>query len=110
MGESQNGNYRSGSPSHGDQRTFGNENPKEFKCRIGCSLNAWTYSPTFRTLTFDLPDQVTFNLYDSQTAHTPIGTQTFARGQYTVDFEFSKSDDLTLGARAKFKTQEGRHS
>ena len=47
------------------------------------------------TTTEDLPDQVTFNLYDSQTATTPIATQTFRKGQYTVDFEFSKSDGRT---------------
>jgi len=51
--------------------------------------------------TEDLPDQVTFNLYNSQTATTPIGTQTFTRGQYTVDFEFSKSDGSTSGTVAR---------
>ena len=45
--------------------------------------------------TDDLPDQLTFNLYNSQTATTPIGSQTFTRGQYTVDFEFSKSDGVS---------------
>ena len=40
--------------------------------------------------TDDLPDEVTFNLYDSQTATTPIGAQTFLRGQYTVDFKFTE--------------------
>jgi len=49
------------------------------------------------TTTADLPDQITFNLYDSKTATTPIGTQTFAKGKYTVDFEFSKSDGVTSG-------------
>jgi len=57
----------------------------------------------------DLPDQITFNLYDSKTALTPIATQTFPKGKYTVDFEFSKSDGFTPGTVAKFKAQEGRH-
>ena len=48
--------------------------------------------------TDDPPDQLTFNLYNSQTATTPIGAQTFQRGQYTVDFEFSKSDGRTSQA------------
>ncbi len=38
----------------------------------------------------DLPDQLTFNLYNSHTATTPIGSQTFLRGQYTVDFKFTE--------------------
>ena len=45
----------------------------------------------------DLPDQVTVALYDSATATVPIATQTFLRGKYTLDFEFSKSDGLALG-------------
>ena len=53
------------------------------------------------TTTEDLPNQITYNLYDSQTATTPIGTQTFARGAYTVDFEFSKSDGVTTGSVAR---------
>ena len=47
------------------------------------------------TTTDDLPDQITFNLYDSKSAQTPIATQTFPKGKYTVDFEFSKSDGRT---------------
>ena len=47
------------------------------------------------TTTEDLPDQITFNLYDSKDALTPIAAQTFARGKYTVDFEFNKSDART---------------
>ena len=54
------------------------------------------------TTTEDLPDQVTFNLYDSESALTPIGAQTFAKGQYTVDFEFSKSDSVQSGTVARF--------
>jgi hypothetical protein len=61
------------------------------------------------TTTEDLPDQITFNLYDSKTTTTPIATQTFPKGKYTVDFEFSKSDAVTPGTVAKFKAQEGRH-
>ena len=55
------------------------------------------------TTTEDLPDQITFNLYDSQTALTPIATQTFPKGKYTVDFEFSKSDGFTSGNVARIK-------
>ncbi len=49
----------------------------------------------------DLPEEITFTLYDSQTATTPLGYQTFTRGQYTVDFEFSKSDGITSGNVAR---------
>ena len=56
------------------------------------------------TTTEDLPDQITFNLYDSKTAITPIATQAFPKGKYTVDFEFSKSDGINLGTVARFKT------
>lgn len=59
------------------------------------------------TTTEDLPDQITFNLYDSKTATTPIGTQTFPKGQYTVDFEFSKSKGCTIRTMAKLKAQKG---
>ena len=51
----------------------------------------------------DLPDEVTFNLYDSETALNPIATQTFPKGEYTVDFEFSKSDGLTSGYVSRIK-------
>lgn len=57
------------------------------------------------TTTEDLPDQITFNLYDSQTATIPIGAQTFARGEYTVDFEFSKSDGRTSGTVARINAK-----
>ena len=53
------------------------------------------------TTTEDLPDQITFNLYDSKIALTPIATQTFPKGKYTVDFEFSKSDGVTSGNAAR---------
>lgn len=49
----------------------------------------------------DLPDQITFAIYDSNTALDPLGSQTFARGQYTIDFEFSKSDGVTSGNVAR---------
>jgi len=49
----------------------------------------------------DLPEEITFNLYNSPTAFSPIGLQTFQRGQYTVDFEFSKSDGITSGNVAR---------
>ncbi len=53
----------------------------------------------------DLPDEVTFALYDSQTSLTPIASQTFPRGKYTVDFEFSKSDGLALGPIARLSVK-----
>ena len=43
----------------------------------------------------------------AQSALTPIATQTFSKGQYTVDHEFSKSDGVTSGTVAKFKAQKG---
>lgn len=49
----------------------------------------------------DLPDEITFTLYDSQATTTPLGYQTFLRGQYTVDFEFSKSNGITAGNVAR---------
>ncbi len=55
----------------------------------------------------DLPEEITFNLYDSQDALIPIGSQTFTRGQYTVDFDFSKSDGLTAGSVARAKANFG---
>jgi hypothetical protein len=51
----------------------------------------------------DLPESITFNLYDSKDALVPIGSQTFNRGQYTVDFEFSKSDGVSGGDVARVK-------
>jgi hypothetical protein len=49
----------------------------------------------------DLPEEVTFTLYDTQNGLTPLGSQTFTRGQYTVDFEFSQSDGVTRGQVAR---------
>jgi|GEM_PF-1425855 len=51
----------------------------------------------------DLPEEITFTLYDAQNGLTPLGTQTFPRGQYTVDFEFSQSDGVTGGSVARVK-------
>jgi len=53
----------------------------------------------------DLPDQITFNLYDSETAINPLGSQTFNRGQYTVDFEFSKSNGVASGDVARISAE-----
>ena len=49
----------------------------------------------------DMPDQVTVALYDSANAVAPLATQTFSRGQYNLDFEFSKSDGMALGPVAR---------
>ena len=49
----------------------------------------------------DLPNQVTVSLYDSETAFTALATQTFPRGNYTLDFEFNKSDGVALGPIAR---------
>jgi len=51
----------------------------------------------------DLPDEVTIALYDSETASLPLASQTFARGNYTLDFELSKSDGVSSGSIARFK-------
>ena len=49
----------------------------------------------------DLPDEITFTLYDSKDAAVPLGFQTFSRGQYSADFEFSKSDGISGGNIAR---------
>lgn len=36
------------------------------------------------------PDNVTFELFDSNTAPTPVATQTFPRGQWWADYDFTK--------------------
>lgn len=51
----------------------------------------------------DLPGEITFTLFDAQDALIPLGSQTFTRGQYTVDFEFSQSDGITGGNAARIK-------
>jgi len=53
----------------------------------------------------DLPEKITFTLYDGQNGLTPLGSQTFPRGQYTVDFEFSHSDGVTGGNVARVKAE-----
>ena len=53
----------------------------------------------------DLPESVTFVLYDSKSATVPIGSQTFFRGEYDVDFEFSKSDGITSGNVARINAE-----
>jgi len=51
----------------------------------------------------DLPEEITFTLFDAQDALIPLGSQTFTRGQYTVDFEFSQSNGITGGNAARIK-------
>ncbi len=53
----------------------------------------------------NLPDELTVSLYDAAGATVPLATQTFARGEYTLDFDLSKSDGLELGAIARLKVQ-----
>lgn len=53
----------------------------------------------------DLPEQITFNIYDAQNALVPLGSQTFNRGQYAVDFEFQKSDGVSSGEVARVKAE-----
>jgi len=51
----------------------------------------------------DLPDEVTFSLYDSEDSLVPLATQSFPRGEYILDFDFNKSDGLLSGSVARFK-------
>jgi hypothetical protein len=51
----------------------------------------------------DLPEEIAFTLYDAQDGLTPLGSQTFSRGQYIVDFEFSQSNGVTAGSVARVK-------
>ena len=51
----------------------------------------------------DLPDEITFALYASASATTPLATQAFSRGKYTVDFDINKTDGVALGAIARLK-------
>jgi hypothetical protein len=53
----------------------------------------------------DLPESITFKLYDNKDALISIGSQTFNRGQYTVDFEFSKSDGVSGGDVARVRAE-----
>ena len=49
----------------------------------------------------DLPAELTVSLYDAAGATVPLATQTFARGQYNLDFELSKSNGMELGPIAR---------
>ena len=51
----------------------------------------------------DLPDEVRFSLYDSEISRLPLAAQTFPKGEYTLDFELSKSDGVNMGNLARFK-------
>lgn len=51
----------------------------------------------------DLPAELTVSLYDAAGATAPIATQTFARGQYVMDFELSKSNGMEFGPIARLK-------
>lgn len=51
----------------------------------------------------DLPDEVTFALYDSENAMVPLATQTFPRRKYTLDFDVNKSDGISSGSIARYK-------
>jgi hypothetical protein len=51
----------------------------------------------------DLPESIIFNLYDNEDALISIGSQTFSRGQYSVDFQFRKSDGVSGGDVARVK-------
>ena len=53
----------------------------------------------------DLPETLTFVLYDSKTGTTPLGFQTFSRGEYNVDFEFSKSNGISAGNVARVNAE-----
>jgi len=53
----------------------------------------------------DLPPELTVSLYDAAGATVPIATQTFARGEYALDFELSKSNGLELGPIARLKVE-----
>jgi len=37
-----------------------------------------------------VPNNVTFNIYDSETAPTPVALQTFTSGEWSADYNFSK--------------------
>ena len=51
----------------------------------------------------DLPDTVTFSLYESENALVPLATQSFPRGEYILDFDFNQSDGLSSGSVARFR-------
>jgi hypothetical protein len=51
----------------------------------------------------DLPDELTFSLYGSEGSVDVLASQTFKRGSYTLDYDFSKSDGLASGQIARVK-------
>ena len=53
----------------------------------------------------DTPEELTFVLYDSETATTPVGAQTFARREYSIDFEFSKSGGISGASVARVNAE-----
>ncbi len=50
----------------------------------------------------DLPDAIAFNFYAQEGDTEPMESQIFYRGEYTVFFEFGKSDGLSFGQAASF--------
>jgi len=49
----------------------------------------------------DLPKEITISLYASEFATKPLASQTFARGSYSFDYQFDKSDGVSLGPIAR---------
>lgn len=49
----------------------------------------------------EMPDLISFSLYESDKATIPLATQEFSRGDYSIDFDFSKSDGLSSGTVAR---------
>jgi hypothetical protein len=54
---------------------------------------------------FDLPNEVTFKIYDSNTAAIPITFQTFLRGEYSAYYNIAMSDGFTQKSVVKFKVE-----
>lgn len=50
----------------------------------------------------NLPDEVTFRIYDSNTAAAPIASQSFSRGGYSAYYNIAKSDGLIQKSYVKF--------
>lgn len=53
----------------------------------------------------NLPDEVTFNIYDSNTAAAPIASQSFSRGGYSAYYNIAKSDGLIQKSFVKFMAE-----
>jgi hypothetical protein len=51
----------------------------------------------------DMPNEVTLRMYDSNTAATPLTSQTFLRGEYSAYYNIIKSDGLTEMNVVKFE-------